>query len=188
MTLVWRGPLTDPSGWAAEGRGLVEEGADLRADHRVWHYREAVSTSEREALADLMTPEPAVVAASIEHGPGRLLDPYAHGALRIGRTALGGLAVPADWVVRANQLDELWVPTEEEAEALAAAGAARGRVRVLPEALELDRLDPATAPLDVPGAHGTVFLAVLEWGGGAEAPKTPAVLPVTQVSLTDLRP
>jgi glycosyltransferase involved in cell wall biosynthesis len=173
VTLVWRGPLTDPSGWAAEGRamvrGLVEEGADLRVDHRVWHYREAVTTAEREALADLMTPEPAAVAASIEHGPGRLLDPYAHGALRIGRTALGALTVPADWVVRANQLDELWVPTDEEAEALTAAGVARERVRVLPEALELDRLDPATAPLDVPGAHGTVFLAVLEWAAGAEA-------------------
>ena len=173
MTLVWRGPLTDPSGWAAEGRamvrGLVEEGADLRADHRVWHYREAVSAAERETLADLMTPEPAAVAASIEHGPGRLLDPYAHGALRVGRTALGALTVPADWVVRANQLDEVWVPTGEEAAALAAAGVARERLWVLPEALELDRLDPATAPLDVPGAHGTVFLAVLEWGTCAEA-------------------
>ena len=170
MSIVWRGPLTDPSGWAAGGRalvrGLAEEEADLRAEHRVWHYREAVTASEREALADLMTPEPAMVAASIEHGPARLLDPYAHGALRIGRTALGGLEVPADGVVRANQLDEVWVPTAEEAAALVAAGVAPGRVWVLPEAIELDLFDPATPPLAVPGAHGTVFLAALEWTAG----------------------
>ncbi|MBJ7456802.1 MAG: hypothetical protein JHC74_12155, partial [Thermoleophilia bacterium] len=75
MTLVWRGPLTDPSGWAAEGRamvrGLREEGSDLIADHRVWHYREAVTAAEREALADLMALEPGSVAVSIEHGPAR---------------------------------------------------------------------------------------------------------------------
>lgn len=166
MTLVWRGPLTDPSGWAAEGRamvrGLLEEGADLRADHRVWHYREAVTPAEREALADLMTLEPASVVASIEHGPARLLDPYAHGALRIGRTSVGALAVPPDGVVRANQLDEIWVPTPEEADALAAAGVAQELIAVVPEAIELDRFDPATGPLAIPGAHGTVLLAVGE--------------------------
>ncbi len=147
-------------------RGLVEEGADLRADHRVWHYREAVTPAGREALADLMTLEPEAVAASIEHGPARLLDPYAHGALRIGRTALGALDVPADWVVRANQLDEIWVPSAVEADAFAAAGVAADRLWVLPEAVELDLFDPAAEPLAVPGAHGTVFLAVLEWAAG----------------------
>ncbi len=147
-------------------RGLVEEGADLHVDHRVWHYRSAIPAAERQALVPLMAPEPAGVAASIEHGPGRLLDPYAHGVLRIGRTALGALEAPDDWVVRANQLDEVWVPTAEEAEALATAGVARERLWVLPEALELDRLDPATPPVDVPGAHGTTFLAVLEWTHG----------------------
>ena len=172
MTVVWRGPLTDPSGWAAEGRALVrglrEEGADLVADHRVWHYREAVTPAEREALADLMGPEPPRVAASVEHGPGRLLDPYAHGTLRIGRTALAELDVPRDWVVRLNQLDETWVSNWTEAEALVAAGVERERVAVIPEAVELDVLDPATPPLALPDAHGTVFLAVAPWGAGTE--------------------
>ena len=150
-------------------RGLVEEGADLRADHRVWHYRDAVSTAEREALADLMLPEPGAVEASIEHGPGRLLDPYAHGTLRIGRTALASLEVPADWVVRANQLDEVWTSNCTEAEALVAAGVARERVAVLPEALELDLLDPATRAARRPRRprHGAA-------GGAASGERTPS--------------
>lgn len=172
MTVVWRGPLTDPSGWAAEGRALVrglrEEGADVVADHRVWHHREAVTPAGREALADLMLPEPARVRASVEHAPGRLLDPYAHGTLRIGRTALAALDVPRDWVVRLNQLDETWVSDRAEAEALVAAGVDPERVAVVPEAVELDLFDPATAPLALPHAHGTVFLAVAPWGAGTE--------------------
>ena len=172
MTVAWRGPLTDPSGWAAEGRamvrGLREEGADLVADHRVWHYREAVTPAGREELADLLVPEPARVAASIEHAPGRLLDPYAHGRLRIGRTALAALDVPRDWVVRLNQLDETWVSNRTEADALVAAGVDPDRVAVVPEAIELDRFDPGTPPLPLPDAHGTVFLAVAPWGEETE--------------------
>ena len=172
MTVAWRGPLTDPSGWAAEGRamvrGLREEGAGVVADHRVWHYREAVTPAAREALADLMVPEPAQVAASIEHAPGRLLDPYAHGRLRIGRTALAALDVPRDWVVRLNQLDETWVSDCTEREALIAAGVDAGRVAVVPEAVERDVFDPATPPLALPDAHGTVFLAIAPWGDGPE--------------------
>ena len=100
MRVAWRGPLTDPSGWAAEGRafvrGLLEEGARVALDHRVWHYREAVTPAERERLADLTLVELAGIDASIEHAPGRLLDPYAAGRLRVGRTAPPAGGVPAD--------------------------------------------------------------------------------------------
>ena len=71
--------------------------------------------------------------------------------------------------MRVNQLDEVWVPSGEEAEALVEAGAEPGRLWVVPEPLELDRLDPATPPASVPGAHGTVYLACLEWRAGAAA-------------------
>jgi glycosyltransferase involved in cell wall biosynthesis len=174
MTLVWRGPLTDPSGWAAEGRafvrGLARAGVPLALDRRSWHHREVVAEDERARFAALAADGAADVLVSVEHGPGRLLDPYADGRLRVGRTSLPGDEVPGDWVVRANQLDEIWVPTPGEAEALVAAGVEPARVCVLPEPLELDRLDPVTPPLQVPGAHGTVFLACLEWaeGRGAE--------------------
>ena len=173
MTVAWRGPLTDPSGWAAEGRamvrGLREEGAGVVADHRVWHYREAVTPAAREALADLMVPEPAQVAASIEHAPGRLLDPYAHGRLRIGRTALAALDVPRDWVVRLNQLDETWVSDRTRAGGARRRRRGRRAGRRGPRGGRARRLRPRDAAARVPDAHGTVFLAVLS---GARAPRT----------------
>ena len=148
-------------------RGLVEEGADLRADHRVWHYREAVTAAEREALADLMRPSPPPSRRRSSTDPGGCSTPTPTGRCASAAPRSPRSTVPADWVVRANQLDEVWTSNWTEAEALVAAGVARERVAVVPEALELDLLDPATAPLAVPGAHGTVLLAVLEWGARA---------------------
>jgi glycosyltransferase involved in cell wall biosynthesis len=71
--------------------------------------------------------------------------------------------VPADWVARCDALDEVWVPTATTREALVAAGVASDRVAVVPEPLELDRLDRTATPLEIPGAHGTVFLAAFDW-------------------------
>ncbi|MFN8121951.1 MAG: glycosyltransferase [Thermoleophilia bacterium] len=168
MRVVWRGPLTDPSGFASQGRafvrGLAECGAELRVEHLVWHWREAVTPLERERLADLIA-APAVPAdAHIQHTLARLFDPYSSGRVRVGRTAWEVDRVPADWAARAAQMDELWVPCAHNALAFERSGLEPDRLWVLPEPLELDRFRPGAAPaLQVPGAHGTVFLASLDW-------------------------
>ncbi|MGI9538986.1 MAG: glycosyltransferase family 4 protein, partial [Miltoncostaeaceae bacterium] len=165
--VLWRGPLTDPSGYAAEGRafvrGLVEEGVRLRVDPAVWHYREAITGGERERLADLMETELPSVDASVQHTFGRLFDPYAPGRLRIGRTMFETDRIPRDWVARCNQMDEVWVPSEAGRQAFASAGVDPDRLAVIPSPLELDRLDPDVEPLSLPDAHGTVFLAAFDW-------------------------
>ncbi len=168
MRIVWRGPLTDPSGFASQGRafvrGLAECDADLRVEHLVWHWREAVTPLERERLADLIGAPVVPADAHIQHTLARLFDPYASGAVRVGRTAWEVDRVPADWAARAAQMDELWVPCAHNAEAFARSGVERDRLWVLPEPLELDRFRPGAAPpLRIPEAHGTVFLASLDW-------------------------
>ena len=54
VKLVWRGPVTDPSGYAAGGRaflrGLQEEGADVRLEPHMWNAREAIDAAERRRL------------------------------------------------------------------------------------------------------------------------------------------
>ena len=168
MRLVWRGPLTDPSGFASQGRafvrGLVECGADLRVEHLVWHWREAVTPAERDRLADLIARPAAPADVHVQHTLARLFDPYAAGRVRIGRTAWEMDRVPDDWAARAAQVDELWVPCAHNRDAFARSGVEADRLHVLPEPLELDRFAPgAAAPLEIPGAHGTVFLAAFDW-------------------------
>ena len=109
VTLVWRGPLTDPSGWAAEGRamvrGLREEGADLRR------------RPPRLAL-------PRGRHAGRARGPGRPDGPRAGAGRRVDRARPRAAArplrprgaarsaappsprstVPRDWVVRAEPI------------------------------------------------------------------------------------
>ncbi|MBJ7456801.1 MAG: glycosyltransferase [Thermoleophilia bacterium] len=167
MNLVWRGPVTDPSGYAAGGRallrGLVEEGARVRLEPNLWNSRDGVDAEGRRALIALTGTELPDVDASVQHTIGRLFDPYVAGRVRVGRTTSEVDRIPADWVARCDALDEVWVPTAIAREALVAAGVASDRVAVVPEPLELDRLDRTAAPLDIPGAHGTVFLAAFDW-------------------------
>jgi glycosyltransferase involved in cell wall biosynthesis len=167
VNIVWRGPISDPSGYAEGGRawvrGLAAEGASVRLEPQVWHYREAISEAEREWFLDLTQTELPEVDASIQNTFARMLDPYAPGRLRIARTMFETDRIPADWVGRCNQMDEVWVPTEHNRRAFVESGVAPDVVHVIPEPFELDRfLAPASA-YPLPDVHGTVVLASLDW-------------------------
>lgn len=167
MNIVWRGPISDPSGYA-EGarawvRGLVAEGASLRLEPRVWHYREAISPGEREYFLDLTQTEFADADASIQNTFARLLDPYAPGRVRIARTMFETDRIPADWVARCNQMDEVWVPTEHNRRAFVDSGVDPEVIHVIPEPFELERFLAPVDPYPIPDAHGTVVLASFDW-------------------------
>lgn len=167
MRLLWRGPVTDPSGWGAGARamlrGLLEEGADVRLEPHMWNVREALEREERRRLVALTERELGTADASVQHTIGPLLDPYAPGRVRVGRTSWEPDRLPGDWVARCRMLDELWLPTAHGVAAATRAGLDRARLAVMPEAFELDRMDPGVAPLPIPDAHGTVLLAVFDW-------------------------
>ena len=167
MNLVWRGPVTDPSGYASGGRaflrGLCEEGATVRLEPHMWNPAEAITPADRRRLIALSEVELPRVNASVQHTFGRLFDPYAPGRVRVGRTMFETDRIPADWVARCNALDEIWVPTEHNREAFAAAGVDPERIAVVPEPFELDRIDRDAGPCHLEDAHGTVFLAAFDW-------------------------
>lgn len=167
MNVLWRGPVTDPSGYAAGGRafvrGLVEEGVRLRLEPHLWNPRSGITAAARRVLADLAQRDLPQVDASVQHTFARLFDPDAPGRLRVGRTMFETDRIPADWVEPANRMDEVWVPTEHSREAFAASGVDPERLAVVPEPFELDLLDPGAEPLAIPGAHGTVLLAAFDW-------------------------
>jgi glycosyltransferase involved in cell wall biosynthesis len=123
----------------------------------------AVTTAERRRLVALTEVDLPVVDASVQHTFGRLFDPYAPGRVRVGRTMFETDRIPADWASRCNALDEVWVPTEHNRAAFAAAGVDPERIAVIPEPFELDRIDRGAEPLHLEEAHGTVFLAAFDW-------------------------
>jgi glycosyltransferase involved in cell wall biosynthesis len=166
--LVWRGPLTDPSGYAAGGRafvrGLAELGAAVRVEPQMWSHRSALGPDDRRLLGALLDADLPHIDARVEHTFPPHADLVTPAPLRVLRTMFETDRIPAGWVDACNRADEVWVPTEHNRDAFADAGVERERLVIVPEPFELDRLDRDAAPLRIPGVHGTAFLAAFDFG------------------------
>ncbi len=164
MRVGWRGPVLDRSPWAAGSRaflaGLRAAGAEVALEALLWEQGNVLSPSEEAALAELAAVPLDDLAAGIQQVPARILDPYAPGRVRVARTTLPGGVPGEDWMLRLGQMDDVWVPSAAQCDALVGAGLAPGRVTVVPEPL----LMPADAcePIAVAGLHGTIFLAIVD--------------------------
>src|ERR687896_740676 len=110
MNVLWRGPLLDPSGYAAGGRafvrGLGEHGVLLRAEPQAWSARQALSRADRERLIDLAAVELPSVDACVQHAFGRFVQADAPGRARVARTMFETDRIPPDWVEPLNRVDE----------------------------------------------------------------------------------
>ncbi len=162
--IAWRGPVLDRGPWAAGTRahlaGLRAAGADVALEPLLWQPGSVLGPSEEAALAELSRRPLDDVEATVQHVPGRILDPYVRGRLRVAVTALPGAVPGEDWLMRLGQMDDVWVPTGAQRDALLAAGLDPARVAVIPEPVEVP--DEPPAPLAHPDMHGTVVLAVAD--------------------------
>ena len=74
--VLWRGPLTDPSGYAAGGRafvrGLAELGAAVRVEPQAWSDRTALTRADRALLVGLLDTDLERIDARVEHTPRRV--------------------------------------------------------------------------------------------------------------------
>lgn len=88
---------------------------------------------------------------------------------RVGRTMYETDRLPATWVPRINEMDEVWVPSKFAVEQFAASGIQREKIVVVPEAVDTDLFDPAAhEPLasvakDGEGPEVFRFLSVFKW-------------------------
>jgi glycosyltransferase involved in cell wall biosynthesis len=71
--------------------------------------------------------------------------------------------LPPNWVVRCNELDEVWVPSAFNVETFGNAGVAPDRLHVVPEGVRPEIYGPVVPPLPLPDVSGFVFLSVFSW-------------------------
>ncbi len=165
MIIAWRGPVLDRSPWAAGTRahlaGLRAAGAEVALEPLLWQQGSVLAPADEAALAVLAHRTLDDVEVTVQHVPGRILDPYTRGRLRVALTALPGDVPGEDWLMRLGQMDDVWVPTAAQRDALVGAGLDPDRVAVVPEPVEMPEALPA--PLAHPDMHGTVVLAVADW-------------------------
>lgn len=168
--LLWQSVMTLPGGYAESSKAIVH-GLVRRGARPLYRYAYGVGTpfpfAEPPSTGDYLLevvrqravptrPDVAVVYAQgdvFARNPGRY---------RIGYTMLEVDGFPADWVRQANEMDEVWTPTEFNREGLLASGVTRP-VQVMPLGVDPDHFHPGIRGFPSPDGE-FVFLTSLEWG------------------------
>jgi TRAP transporter TAXI family solute receptor len=168
-SVAWIAPIYEATGYADEARnyvhGLQDLGVAVAArsiNQPSERYRQQLADATRArldgALASAVDPD----FIAVVHFPAFAFQPIAGAAYTIGRTMYETDSLPAEWVQRCNQLDEIWVPTRFNLETFRRAGVTARLVRI-PGGIDTAKFRPGHAPLPLPGTRGTVFLSVFKW-------------------------
>lgn len=162
-TVFWHSQVGSPSGYAVSSRELVLQldalGVDVRLaylygtdwmdnqkdDHRL--------AAMRQRPKDLSLPQ-------VVYGSGDLFCKNG-GAYRIGYTMLEVDGIPENWVIQANAMDEVWVPSHFNKRTFVESGV-QVPVYVMPLGVNFDYFNPRIRAFR-PSPRYT-FLSLFEWG------------------------
>jgi glycosyltransferase involved in cell wall biosynthesis len=148
LPLVWSGAIDDPSGYADEARAyllaLEDAGYEIAVRDLRWTSASAgLTPRQREAVATARArPAPPEFVAVYHLVPGVKLEPTGAGPTVI-RTMFETDSLPAIWLSRLAEVDEVWVPCTFNLESFARAGVAPERLHRLPETLDFDLFRPS---------------------------------------------
>ncbi|MDQ3870164.1 MAG: glycosyltransferase [Chloroflexota bacterium] len=164
----WRGPLFSFSGYATEARvfllELARRGVRVRADPLPWNPRSCPLSPATEHCIDEMTR--STVGASfvdVQHCFPDHWEPDGTATARVGRTMFETDRIPADWVGRCNEMDEVWVPSRFNLETFAASGVGEDRLVIVPSPVPVGTFAGDHATFEIPEVHGYTFLSVFDW-------------------------
>lgn len=212
MGLWWFAPVLSGGGYGSEAVALLlglHRASDSSVAVRATHHGDAMDpehffglpSSSRDALeatlrASTPSAERAVVVCHSEPGAWHpaLYEtsrcPPAGAAVAVGRTMFETDRLDPEHVKRLNAMREVWVPTQWGLDTFARAGVRPEKLRVVPEAVDIERFDADAVaaspefdleararrvlgpPLRGGAIRSTKFLSVFKW----EARKAPEVL------------
>ena len=177
-TVVWSGPLEDPSGYGEESRNflqaLEESGVNVAAHPLFWSWDTVDRTEEEQACYQRLLEReahPGFVHILQNFPPAFFRHPQA--GITVGRTMFETDRLPENWVRACNQMDRLWVPSAFNHATFLGAGVEEGKLRVIPgcfdpgayQTLAVQRaagLFPRLAG-GMTGSTPFTFLSVFDW-------------------------
>jgi glycosyltransferase involved in cell wall biosynthesis len=188
-SIVWSGPLRDPSGYGEESRHLLfaldkalretdglalsykSKTNSVSAQSLPWSDKEAKLTQEDRQLLDIICGRPAGPGfVQIVHNFPMLFDRHPEAKVCIGRTTFETDRLPQDWVKACNKMDYIWVPTEFNLETFTSAGIDPKKLVVVPECLDAafyayEPSDPETPEIvrSIKESASFAFLTVFDW-------------------------
>lgn len=166
-SFVWHSSFAALTGYSGSSRafvfGLDEQGVAVRP---LFLYG---ADADEQVIAGHMHPRIKELQAQplrfdipqVVYAPGDLFSKNS-GNYRIGFTMLEVDRLPSVWVEQANQMDEVWTPTEWGKNMMRASGVQRP-IHVVPLGVDTKVFRPATTPRQHLRDR-TVFLSIFEWG------------------------
>lgn len=168
MTAGWQSIMNLPTGYAMSCREILRA-LDERGVRASYSYAFGPGTPipvqepehsgdpRLDAIRSRRDTTPVVVT----YAPGNLFHRN-RGRYRAGFTMIEVDGFPADWVRQANDMDELWTPTEFNRQGMIRSGV-RKPVHVVPLGIDPNHFHPQVTR--VPNPHRDyVFLTSFEWG------------------------
>ncbi len=169
LQVLYHSGIFDPSGYADEGRNFIlhldRQGTDvvpIPIGRRSDQFRKELDESTRDNLDRLIAKQASVGCVNIIHFPGYGFQRVEGAAYNIGRTMFETDGLPSDWVAKCNMMDEVWVPSDFNMQTFQKAGVTAKLFKV-PSGIDPEIYKPGVEPLQIPKAHGMVFLSIFEW-------------------------
>ena len=161
--LLWHAQVSAPSGYAVSSRKLVlaldARGVDVRLAFLYGNaYAEPSSGDPR--VEQLRQRAKDTALPQVLYGPGDLFHKNS-GRYRVGYTMLETDGLPDEWVRQANQMDEIWAPSQFNAATFRSSGVARP-IYVVPLGVDPNYFHPGIAARRMSQRY--TFLSVFEWG------------------------
>jgi GT2 family glycosyltransferase len=168
--VTWQSIMNFPTGYAMSCREILRalEGEGVRARYEyVYGEGTPFPVSESEHSGDYLLDAVSHRArqgrpkVSVVYGQGDVFERN-RGRYRVGYTMLEVDGFPAEWVRQANEMDEVWVPTEFNRAGFLASGVTKP-VHVMPLGVDVDHFHPGIRAHRNPAGE-FVFLTSFEWG------------------------
>jgi len=165
--VVWSAPLLDPSGYADEARAFLRAldamGVPLHANNLQWSDADAgIPDEDRAWIERLTSVELAVPLLHVQHCFPTTFLASRHAVANVGRTMFETDRIPEPWVAACNAMDEIWIPSRFNLETFSASGVDAAKLRVIPGAVDVERIDRIREGLPI-GAEGEFrFLSVFD--------------------------
>jgi glycosyltransferase involved in cell wall biosynthesis len=165
-----RGLVYDNSGYADETRGILfglhRAGIPMQLEPvGSQDLTVGVLTIDEIEELELLKHQRVDFARGVlfQHLPAHDFNTAVHGRTRVGRTMFETDSIPDGWRAQCEAMDEIWVPTNFNAQVLAAAGVTAEKLHVLPSGVDTALFRPGLEPLRIAARRGFNFLSVFEW-------------------------
>lgn len=172
--LLWQSILNFPTGYARSSRAYLREldhHLGVRCVYRyVYGKGSPFQVEEPENTGDYylnvvrgreIPKAQPTSGVAVVYGQGDVFR-RAIGKVRVGFTMLEVDGFPRDWVAQANEMDEVWVPSEFNRQGFLACGLERP-IHLIPLGVDTEIFHPGARRLGSPTGE-FVFLANFEWG------------------------